>query len=182
MSMTDVAAKYVQKTITKLNNAGYAPVAITVSVDRLRPGVAGMAWPAQRRIVISKDYLHEFPHEVQDETIPHEVCHVYQEVYYPNAKQRHGPEFRRLMNLIGCEGKTRHTMLLSQGPTRRANRKVRFVYHTVDTKREILLTRNQHTRQVNWLNMARKDVMMPSSLYTSKGESLVFSGKTRTIV
>ena len=181
MTMLSVVEKYVQRTVDRLQAAGFAPIQIECAVDRLKPGVAGAAYQLDKRIVISKDYLHEHPYEVQEETIPHEVCHIYQMVYFRFAKQAHGPEFRHLMRLIGCNGSTKHNMVLSKGPTRRTNRKVRYVYVSAVTKREILLTRTKHTQQQNWLDFMGTEEGLPASMFTFRGEALTYTGTIKVI-
>jgi len=45
-----------------------------------------------------------------EETIAHEIAHHITRKLYPLAKQAHGPEFRSVMQAIGYDGSTYHTM------------------------------------------------------------------------
>lgn len=42
-------------------------------------------------------------------TIRHEIAHMMQRIIYPNAKQAHGPEFRKIFTYIGGDGKRTHS-------------------------------------------------------------------------
>ena len=43
-------------------------------------------------------------------TIQHEVAHLFVHKFFRNAKQHHGPEFRRVMASLGANGSTYHRM------------------------------------------------------------------------
>lgn len=45
-----------------------------------------------------------------EEIIAHELCHILQYRIAPQAKQGHGPEFRKYMNSLGFSGRTYHSM------------------------------------------------------------------------
>lgn len=48
----------------------------------------------------------------------HEIAHHYVFLYYPKAKQGHGPEFRKIMNILQLNSETYHSMQLQNGPTK----------------------------------------------------------------
>lgn len=52
--------------------------------------------------------LYERNKETFINTILHEIAHLIQRIYIPNAKQAHGPEWRNICSVIGCNGKTYH--------------------------------------------------------------------------
>jgi len=44
-----------------------------------------------------------------ENTISHEIAHLVTRMLYPNAKQHHGPEFKRVHQWLGGTGETYHT-------------------------------------------------------------------------
>jgi predicted SprT family Zn-dependent metalloprotease len=42
-------------------------------------------------------------------TIRHEIAHFIQRHIFPNAKQAHGPEWRKICKIIGCDGSRTHS-------------------------------------------------------------------------
>lgn len=79
-----------------------------VSFEDLGPRTAGVARIRRHEVVFHPAYMsHE---HFEKETITHEVVHLFVPKVFPNFKQHHGPEFRRLMNAMGCTGNTYHNM------------------------------------------------------------------------
>lgn len=154
-----------------LAKVGYPPINIVSLVSELKPGCAGLAYPLLNRIEISKHFLAEHKEETLRQTVAHEVCHLYVATYKPFAKQAHGPEFRSMMQSIGLNGKTYHSMKLENGPVKRRNNKTRFVYVTVNTKKEILLSPSQHAKALNGMIFTMK----------ATGEKLVYSNQKKLI-
>ena len=172
--MLDLVQKRADEIVAKLAKLGLPKVEFSVELADLKSGVAGDANFYFKRVRISKDYLKEHTKEILDTTVPHEVCHIYVAKYFPFAKQAHGPEFRRMMAKLGCDGSTRHSMArpAAQGP-RRTKTVTRHIYLTEHTKREVLLTVQQHKKQQEFAAAYGK------SRFTSKGEPLVATGKIR---
>ena len=181
----------ITETQNKLEKLGFPKIDIDFSVERLKPGMAGIAYcsssgymyadeSSARKgkierdkpfIKISKDYLKEHEEIVLSRTVPHEVCHVYVHKYFPRAKQSHGPEFRRLMNALGLEGNTYHKMQLENGPKRRKNRKLRFVYVLPSTGEQFNLCKSDHEK-----------IQSGRFVYSSKGECIQFTGNSIYII
>ena len=144
-------ANKIQETQEKLVKYGFSPISITWSIDKLKKGVAGTARYSTNHITISEDFLREYSEHIFETTIPHEICHLYVGVYYPRAKQHHGPEFRRLMNLIGLSGDTYHKLKLSNDKDGR-RLKTRYIYTTKNpesTMREFKLTKGEHLKVIS---------------------------------
>jgi predicted SprT family Zn-dependent metalloprotease len=172
MSIQKVQAKVIE-TQEKLAALGYPKFDIKhVEVATLQRGVSGYAMPNQLKIQISADYLREFENRVLNQTVPHEVVHLYVSKYFPRAKQYHGREFRHLMGLLGLPTDTKHNMMLST-ETSHARRVRRFIYLTEQTKREIQLTIQQHNKMIK--------NAQAGSYFTSKGEKLVWTTKEITL-
>lgn len=57
-------------------------------------------------------------------TITHEIAHLVQRIVAPNAKQAHGPEFRRIHKALGGNGKTYHNFDIQGLRTRKVKRHV----------------------------------------------------------
>ena len=154
----------------KLAKAGYPKIPIEVLVRDLGPRIAGRALYNNRTIIISEAYFKQFPDTMLNETVPHEVCHQYVAIYFPYAKQAHGPEFRALMRTLGLQGSTYHNMQL-KGVKIRRNAVKRYVYLSEITKAQVLLTSQQHTKQ-----------QATGAFRTRKGnERLVYAGKVITM-
>jgi len=155
----------VQEVQDKLASYGYPKIDIHLNVMRISPGCAGTAIMSRNEVQVSVDYLREFPEDVLNVTVPHEVCHLYVRKYKPRAKQYHGPEFRYMMNLLGLEGKTYHKMMLENGPQRIKRTKVRFIYKTVQSNIEVPLTKQQHEKALS------------GAMFRYKNERIVFTNK-----
>jgi len=157
----------VQKLLSKI---GYPAMEITSSVKSLKAGCAGLARPHKKEIAISSDYLREHESETMQRTVAHEVCHVYVAHYFPFAKQAHGPEFRRLMNLLRLDSSTCHSMKLQNGPVRRKNTKIRYIYVSSMTNSKVRLTAAQHKKALMGVK------------FTFKGQAIKFTGQSETFV
>ncbi len=154
-----------------LESFGLAKFGFSVAINTLKPGQAGCANTFWNKIILSADYIKEFADQVINVTLPHEICHLYINKYFPRAKQHHGPEFRRLMNLLGLDGKTYHTMQLAN-PTRKTKTKTRYVYIAEKSNTLVNLTLGQHQKMVSG-----------ASSFTLKttGEKLKFTGEIKKI-
>lgn len=128
----------------KLEKFGYAKLSINFQITKLKTGCAGQAHYAAKVVRISQDYLREFPDHIFNTTIAHEIVHHYVAKYKPFAKQAHGPEFRRFMQLLGLRGDTYHKEGLPSNQVRNKRKKIRFIYETAITKKELRLTKKQH--------------------------------------
>lgn len=156
----------------KLEKAGFAPFEINSVVGKLKRGVAGWASYYNNTITFDTDYMSQHEEEMLAETVPHEVVHLYVRKYYPNAKQAHGPEFRRLMRYLGCKGSTYHQMKIA-GDERKRKTKTRFIYAT-PTNKEVLLTTKQHERHQAGL------IRGYQVYYAKGGETITYTGKKKT--
>ena len=74
--------------------------------------VAGNANYKKNLIRINPAFLLAHTERVLSRTVPHEIAHLICHKLYPNAKQHHGPEFRKIMKELGCEDSTYHDMRL----------------------------------------------------------------------
>ena len=149
----------------KFEKIGMAPLDINLTVEKLRYGVAGNASFFRKNIKISEDYLNQFPDDTINDTIPHEMCHIYQKQYFPNAKQNHGVEWKRLMRFLGLAPNTYHTLKLS-GVERPTKLKKRFVYISEKTQTEIKVTSQKHYK-----------IQLNPSNYSYRGEKIKFTNK-----
>lgn len=123
--MNQILAK-TREVVNKLNSYGYSPINLQYSVEKLRPGVAGSARYSKSEVAISEDYLQFHPEHIFDVTIPHEICHHYVDKYFPRAKQAHGPEFRRLMNILGLKGDTYHSLGVVPGTSGKKQMRIEY--------------------------------------------------------
>ncbi len=159
-----------------LQAQGYPKFYISFSVETLKPGVAGVALISpnssstglrgvERVVKVSKEFLEEHHDEIITRTLGHEIAHHYVFLYYPKAKQGHGPEFRKIMNILQLNCETYHSMQLQNGPTKNTRTKTRYIYKTVTSGYEINLTHKQHLNNQN---------------FSYKGEKLSYTGKIVT--
>ena len=147
MTTIQTIQKKVAEVQEKFAKAGYPSFPIYSEITKLGRGIAGQARYSMNGIFISEAYIKEFPDEVLNVTVPHEVCHLYVNRYMRYAKQAHGPEFRDLMRFLGLPGKTHHNMKLVNGPVRKTRAKYRYIYKTVDGVYDNLkLTSQQHNK------------------------------------
>lgn len=77
-----------------------------VSVGFFSKGTAaGLAYH-NGRVEFNEVLMERHPEEF-DSTIIHEVAHIVTFKVFPNAKQNHGPEFKRVMRMLGADNPTR---------------------------------------------------------------------------
>ncbi len=145
---------------------GYPKFHINFVIESLKPGVAGLALLShiEKIVKLSSDYLREYKEETITKTLAHEICHHYVFHYFPLAKQHHGPEFRFLMNKLGFSGDTYHKMRLENSPNKSTRTKTRYIYVTITSNIEVLLTSKQH---------------LLNHRYSYKGEKLIYTGKIK---
>ena len=180
MSLYSEIEKKCDEIQNTLENNGFPKFSIDLFISEKLPfKTAGLArynkWcgtTINHTIILSAAYLREFAETVINEVLLHEMCHHYVGKYFPLAKQAHGPEFRKLMNILGLPGNTYHTMRLSNAPEIKPKKKVRYIYESEKTKEQILLTRYEHNKQMNG---ERK--------YFTKttGEALIFTGQSKIL-
>jgi len=78
-----------------------------VSFIKNMKGAAGYAFTDEFRIELNEQLFLANREAFFKQTIPHELAHLVVEILYPDAKQAHGPEFRRLMAFWGFDSSTR---------------------------------------------------------------------------
>ena len=71
---------------------GFPRLDISYTVEKLPAKTAGQAHLYSKIVKINTLYLKEHKESILSDTLPHEICHIYQAHYFPNAKQSHGPE------------------------------------------------------------------------------------------
>lgn len=161
--------------ILEENGLPMIPIAFVIeTIDK--KNVAGRAhYPSL--ITISKEYLEqpENTTEVIKQTVAHEIAHLYVYRYYRYSKQAHGPEFRKVMQMLGLQGRTYHNMKMKGSEIKQKQIK-RYIYLTEITKREIGLTSGQHKRQCECLHSVGE------SRYSSKGEKLTYASRYKIYI
>lgn len=162
--------KKVDEVQNKLAFYGLPKIQLTIEIADIGDRAAGQAFIGKNNIKISSKYLKEFPDHVMNVTVAHEVVHLYVFKYFPRAKQAHGPEFRRVMRLLGLAGDTYHKMKLSDAKPRQKRTKVRFLYVTEKTNQVVGLTPGQH-----------KKVIAGIGEFRYKGEKLKFTNEKKEI-
>lgn len=167
--MIEIITSHAEKTIAKLESMGFPRLDISYTVEKLPAKTAGQAHLYSKIVKINTLYLKEHKESILSDTLPHEICHIYQAHYFPNAKQSHGPEWKRLMSAIGCQPNTYHSMAIPEIAQSR-RKKVRYIYATA-TNKTAGLTKQQHT-----------DAQNGCKCFSIKGELLVWSGKKTYIV
>lgn len=70
--------------------------------------IAGRAFLRTKRIELNSTILMANLNDFIRTTVAHEYAHIVTNVIFPNAKQAHGPEFKRVMNFLGVEPNTYH--------------------------------------------------------------------------
>lgn len=103
--------------------------------------VAGRCWYGAQLLEFNEILARENSSLFQ-ETVIHEVAHLFTFFLYPNAKQNHGPEFRSVCRALGGTGRTYHNYDISS--VSRKNKIQRHVYKC--SCREHTLTTTKHNR------------------------------------
>lgn len=167
--MIEIITSHAEKTIAKLESMGFPRLDISYTVEKLPAKTAGQAHLYSKIVKINTLYLKEHKESILCDTLPHEICHIYQAHYFPNAKQSHGPEWKRLMKAVGLQANTYHNMSIPE-IAQSKRKKVRYVYVTQSGK-EGLLTRQQHT-----------DVQSGYKRFSVRGEVLEWTGQQKHII
>lgn len=100
-----VKAMEVQDFLDKL---GFPPFKFGIKVTRLQTRCGGLAQCRINNILLNSDYLREFKDEFLNDTLPHEIVHLYVGRYYGWKVQPHGREFRSLMRKLDAEPSAYH--------------------------------------------------------------------------
>lgn len=137
-------AKKTEEIVQKLEKAGFPRVKVKLKFDKLNPRVAGTASGKGNVITINTLYLKDHLYEVSDQTLAHEICHIYQFKYFPDAKQAHGPEWKSIMRSIGYRPETYHQMSVPEQKPRQKRKKVRYVY--TNGVKKCYVTKQQHEK------------------------------------
>lgn len=137
----------IEEVETKLEKLGFPKFGfgIQVEIGDLPPGVAGQCHYYANKVVISKAYLETNREEVINQTVPHEVVHLYVNRYF-QPKQAHGKEFRRLMVAIGCRPDTYHNMARPDSQTRR--KMTKYVYICSSSGKSVNLSSQIHKKML----------------------------------
>jgi predicted SprT family Zn-dependent metalloprotease len=83
-----------------LDKHGFPPFKFEVQITRLLTTYGGRARCSSNTILLNSDYLREFGDEFLNETLPHEIAHLYVGRYYGWGVQPHGREFKSLMRKL----------------------------------------------------------------------------------
>ncbi len=94
------------KTIWPNHAHKFSDLLVTWEVKGAR--VAGLAYIGRNKVGFNPDYIGQSDFWIT--TVKHEVAHHIQKWVYPNARQAHGPEFRRIMQVLGAPDRSRHSM------------------------------------------------------------------------
>lgn len=73
-------------------------------------GAAGTYYPGSKTVEINTAYYNGGATVNLETTIAHEIAHHITNGIFPHATQWHGPEFRMIMQSIGYDGNTYHSM------------------------------------------------------------------------
>lgn len=96
---------------------GYVP-AYRVVYESIGRGTAGTFRFSTRTFTFDPWFVERYTEDYIARTVPHEVAHMIQRILYPNAKQAHGPEFRRIMSALGAPTETHHNYDVTDAPGR----------------------------------------------------------------
>jgi SprT protein len=86
----------------------------------------GYVWPTKygNRVFLNWTLVKENPNYYINDTIPHEVCHIFQRYLYPRSSS-HGIEWKTLMRMMGLRPERCHKMDTSNA---RRDRGLSFTY------------------------------------------------------
>lgn len=85
---------------------GYVPNYSLVFINDRKKKWAGQATYHKNILEFNLAYHSIDPDYFMGEIVGHEVAHLITSILYPDAKQHHGPEFRKIMSRLGLLGKT----------------------------------------------------------------------------
>jgi len=112
---------------------------------------AGTAWAFSNRINLNPVFLNHYKEEFINSTVIHEFAHLVVAAIFPNAKQAHGPEFRRVMTLLGGPTSTYHNFdssIVAPYEAKSSRRKYRKFEYTCECNKKFVLTSIKHNKHV----------------------------------
>ena len=136
-----------EEIIQKLEKVGFPRIEISLEIKRLTPRVAGYAHPYSYLVEINELYLKDNLQEMSNQILAHEICHIYNFEYNPEAKQHHGPEWKNIMKSIGYAPDTRHRMKIAEMKPKQKRKKVRYIY--TNGVKKCYVTKQQHEKLTN---------------------------------
>jgi len=175
MNLTEMILVEIEKTQAKLARFGLPTFCVPFTVTKMKNSKCIAFAKYSGELEFNEEYFAHPGDLPFAEIVAHEVAHLYQYKYFPNAKQGHGVEFRSLMRKLGFAGKAKVAVTGQAAMVSKvkAKTKTRHVYLTVNTKREILLTHQQHKSQQQYM------ATLGRGRFTSKGEQLVATNKVK---
>jgi len=91
-----------------------ARLSFTLHQDKKHHKSAGVAYGQSMSVNLNMPMLREYPLEMLNETIPHELVHLVETEKFGNLTHRltgsHGPEFCMIMRVLGKEPERKHRM------------------------------------------------------------------------
>lgn len=181
MNISEMIQAEIDKTQAKLARAGLQPFNIPFNlVNGLKKANTIATAYYKGYIDFNLNYF-RFPEDIPfAQLVAHEVAHLYQFKYFPQARQGHGREFRMIMKYLGFSGNAKVAVTgeakaynATVATPRKPKTKTRHVYVTLVSNREVFLTTQQHRKQQDALSITGR------GRYTSKGEHLVYKNEVR---
>jgi predicted SprT family Zn-dependent metalloprotease len=107
--------------------------------------IAGSANSKTLVVTINPEHARINLAECLTNTIPHEIAHIVQFIVYPNAKQAHGKEWRRICLYLGGDGRRCYNIEDYAGLQVKTRKVKRWVYTRADGD-TVRLTKSQHEK------------------------------------
>ena len=151
------------------------PLAVEWFNNRVK--IAGLAHMSRNKVSYNSNYIDQ--DDFWATTIKHEVAHHIQHWIYPFARQAHGTEFRQIMQVLGCSGRTYHSMSTPQLEDFKARKRENQIEYVCPTCNNILHLSNIIHRRIQMgrvytcnasytCKRARKPLVMKSLFQTKE--------------
>lgn len=94
---------------------GYVPEH-TIVYESIGGGTAGTALQGSNVLTFDPFFIKQNQKKYIEEIVVHEAAHLICYILHPEAKQCHGPEWKRIMNILGAPASRFHTFSALNAP------------------------------------------------------------------
>lgn len=138
----------VQKAET-LFKKDFSKVSLQIDAKPLRKNVLAFYRPSTKTVHLNDVLLNTLNETTIKQTIIHEIAHHLTPVVYPNHKQAHGPEFKRIDKLLGGLGRAKAPADDYDAFQRASSTRKITTFEYICLCQTHHITKNRHTRILN---------------------------------
>lgn len=151
MNHTD-CFKFFEKIVLKaeeMYDYNFSDLELVIDPKPLRKNVLAFYKPSTKTVHLNDVLLNTLNETTIKQTIIHEIAHHLTPVLFPNHKQAHGPEFKRIDKSLGGLGRAKAPADDYDAFTRASSTRKTTTFEYICLCQTHHITKNRHTRILN---------------------------------